>query len=43
MAKPEFTFRYKVRNWPEYNPAAAEHILELRVCNCDSLDIVDIS
>ncbi len=21
MAKPEFTFRYKVRNWPAYNRA----------------------
>ena len=21
MAKPEFTFRYKIRNWPEYNRA----------------------
>jgi hypothetical protein len=21
MGKPEFTFRYKVRNWPEYNRA----------------------
>lgn len=23
MAKPEFTFRYKVRNWPAYNRTLA--------------------